>query len=517
MATFFQSFRSSTMPKRLLRYALSKLELLEEETLDIENLEFALGRNTVFEFKDVGMRLKKLESLLNLPPAFRLQRAKVLKLTVTIPMDFYTSPINIEVDGVDIRLSVVGGDEDKNKERAARKTRDEPDVVPDTLDLAASFLETQPLAEKRKLEEALASESQDLGASVATADSFASEEDEPGFGTGQALSLPFFLADFLQGIIDRTQIRIRGVIFQLDVEVPSDDSTAASDIVAFQIALDQIDVEGVTAESRNNQDDPLIQPKEGKRHIALSRIRAYLISEANVFSSFSRSPSMTSPAISQAPSFSERATPSPPPTSLQTTDLRQSSHVDNLASHPSMHHNDTMEDSVELNEIDEALLRDSEDALQIPYDLADEPGPEDENTHTPRASIYEDFPGSHADSYSASKPSDNAHGLAWGEWSSEPPPDLLEEALSSPLQGSFHVPTDAQQRSGSPTGPAATEPSEDDDLARSQLFTHEEAESMYMTGPSTRTYGVTKAGTIFCAASAWGILGILHLSEHGGQ
>ncbi|PNH67432.1 hypothetical protein VD0001_g7821 [Verticillium dahliae] len=480
MATFFQSFRSSTMPKRLLRYALSKLELLEEETLDIENLEFALGRNTVFEFKDVGMRLKKLESLLNLPPAFRLQRAKVLKLTVTIPMDFYTSPINIEVDGVDIRLSVVGGDEDKNKERAARKTRDEPDVVPDTLDLAASFLETQPLAEKRKLEEALASESQDLGASVATADSFASEEDEPGFGTGQALSLPFFLADFLQGIIDRTQIRIRGVIFQLDVEVPSDDSTAASDIVAFQIALDQIDVEGVTAESRNNQDDPLIQPKEGKRHIALSRIRAYLISEANVFSSFSRSPSMTSPAISQAPSFSERATPSPPPTSLQTTDLRQSSHVDNLASHPSMHHNDTMEDSVELNEIDEALLRDSEDALQIPYDLADEPGPEDENTHTPRASIYEDFPGSHADSYSASKPSDNAHGLAWGEWSSEPPPDLLEEALSSPLQGSFHVPTDAQQRSDSPTGPAATEPSEDDDLARSQLFTHEEAESMYM-------------------------------------
>lgn len=46
------------MPKRLLRYALSRLELLEEETLDMDNLEFALGRNTVFEFKDVGVRLK---------------------------------------------------------------------------------------------------------------------------------------------------------------------------------------------------------------------------------------------------------------------------------------------------------------------------------------------------------------------------------------------------------------------------------------------------------------------------
>ncbi|KAM0583117.1 hypothetical protein ACHAO2_000292 [Verticillium nonalfalfae] len=463
MASFFQSFRSSTMPKRLLRYALSKLELLEEETLDIENLEFALGRNTVFEFKDVGMRLKKLERLLNLPPAFQLQRAKVLKLTVTIPMDFYTSPISIEIDGVDIRLSVVGGDEDKNKERAARKTRGGPDVVPDTLDLAASFLETQPLVEKRKLEEALASETQDLGASVATADNFASEEDEPGFGTGQALSLPFFLADFLQGIIDRTQIQIRGVIFQLDVEVPSDDSTSASDIVAFQIALDQIDVEGVTAELSNNQDDPLIQPKEGKRHIALSRIRAYLISEANVFSSFSRSPSMTSPAISQAPSFSERATPSPPPPSLQATNLRHSSHVDNLAVHPSMHHNDAMEDSVELNEIDEALLRDSEDALQIPYDLADEPGPEDENTHTPRASIYEDFPGSHADSYIASKPSDNAHGVEWGL--------------------------------------AAAEPSEDDDLARSQLFTHEEAERDLHLQPETLLQSVLERLSISIESS----------------
>lgn len=58
MATFFQSFRSSTMPKRLLRYALSRLELLEDETLDLENLDFALGRNTTFEFKDVGVRLK---------------------------------------------------------------------------------------------------------------------------------------------------------------------------------------------------------------------------------------------------------------------------------------------------------------------------------------------------------------------------------------------------------------------------------------------------------------------------
>lgn len=58
MATIFQSFRSSTLSKRLLIYALRRLELLDEETLDMENLQFALGRTTTAEFKDVGVRLK---------------------------------------------------------------------------------------------------------------------------------------------------------------------------------------------------------------------------------------------------------------------------------------------------------------------------------------------------------------------------------------------------------------------------------------------------------------------------
>lgn len=45
------------MPKRLLRYALSKLELLDVESLETENLDLVLGRNTVFEFRDVGVKL----------------------------------------------------------------------------------------------------------------------------------------------------------------------------------------------------------------------------------------------------------------------------------------------------------------------------------------------------------------------------------------------------------------------------------------------------------------------------
>lgn len=44
------------MPKRLLQYALSRIELLDSDALDVSNLDFAIGRNSVFEFRDVGVR-----------------------------------------------------------------------------------------------------------------------------------------------------------------------------------------------------------------------------------------------------------------------------------------------------------------------------------------------------------------------------------------------------------------------------------------------------------------------------
>lgn len=69
MASFFNSFRSSNMPKRLLRYALSRLELLDTDALDIDKLDFALGKNTVFTFQDVGI---KLQACLTIPSIYWL-------------------------------------------------------------------------------------------------------------------------------------------------------------------------------------------------------------------------------------------------------------------------------------------------------------------------------------------------------------------------------------------------------------------------------------------------------------
>jgi autophagy-related protein 2 len=67
MASYFQGlFQASSMPKRLLQYALSRLEILDTDALDLENLDIAWGKNSVFEFKDVGLRLRvKLLSTLS--------------------------------------------------------------------------------------------------------------------------------------------------------------------------------------------------------------------------------------------------------------------------------------------------------------------------------------------------------------------------------------------------------------------------------------------------------------------
>src|ERR1700709_2104595 len=49
---------------------------------------------------------QKLENLLQLPSSFELAKARLLLLRLTIPVDIYSSPILVEVDGVECQLRV---------------------------------------------------------------------------------------------------------------------------------------------------------------------------------------------------------------------------------------------------------------------------------------------------------------------------------------------------------------------------------------------------------------------------
>ncbi|KAK9776531.1 hypothetical protein SCAR479_06854 [Seiridium cardinale] len=485
MASIFRSFGSSNMSKRLLRYALSRLEFLDTDALDVDKLDLEWGRNNVLTFQDVGIRLEKLEGLLQLPTSFKLQKAKVLKLRVSIPSAIYSSPIVVEVDGVQVKLKVASEETLKDEQRQSRSKKptrsQEEEFVPHAIDLAQSFLEAQPSREKAELQAALQAESHDLAASIASSSEDGSDDEVPT-GTGQALSLPVFLADFLQGIVDRTQVSIRGVTFELDVEVPVEVYSTTPELVTFQLAIDDLNVEGVTTQLQqaDTADQPAVIPRDGKRHISLNRIRASLISEANVFSTLARTPSMPSSVATNSPVVAAKEPPTPENDSLshsiyepldESTDLSQSQY------YPLMDSEDAFNIPYEFNgsQEDDQLEDDLRSAPSTPRALAPRYSPPSGFSHDPAHSTVE----AASDPWSAFER--DAHSEPTlerlGAWDQTPP-------------ASYQEPTnEVIEQSASAVSPP---PLADDDLAQSHLFSHEEAASMYMsafsnTGVSQRS------------------------------
>jgi autophagy-related protein 2 len=360
--------------------------------------------------------------------------------------------------------------EEQRRPRSWKSTKsaDEEELVPHAIDLAQSFLETQPLTEKAELQAALEAETHDLAASVASSED--GSEDEFPTGTGQPLSLPAFLADFLQGIVDRTQISIKGVTFQLDVEVPVEVHSTTPELVTFQLSIEDINVEGVTTQAQRLETDngPAVVHKDGKRHISLNKLRASLISEANVFSTLARTPSMPSSVRTNSPVMTERQ-----PLSQEATSMSQSIY-------------EPLADSIDLSESQYYPMMDSEDAFNIPYDMGSLRGqdPDDDELRSapstpralaPRDSPPVDFPYRPAHSTMATPPDH------WSSFErdahSEPALEQLrswDEASVRPAARDIVAP-----EPGSESGHFAPLP--DEDLARSQVFSHEEAESMYMS------------------------------------
>lgn len=77
MAGIFQSFRTSAMPKRLLRYAMARFDIFEDDALDLENLDLGFGLRNTFEFKDVGLKVD----------------VRRLLFPLILPLDFSPTPI----------------------------------------------------------------------------------------------------------------------------------------------------------------------------------------------------------------------------------------------------------------------------------------------------------------------------------------------------------------------------------------------------------------------------------------
>lgn len=304
-------FLPSFFQKRLLRYALSRLELVDTEALDLDSLGITWGQRSVVELRDVGLRTDKLSAMLQLPTTFMLIKARIRLLRVTVPADIYSSGITAEVEGVDIVLRIESNAELEGKSEPPQPFVHDPGGehigIPTSADLAQSFLQAEPKEEKEELQAAIAEQSPTLQASIYGSD----EEGEGDVGLGQgAVSLPSFVAGFLKGVADRFELKITHVGIEMEMEVPRDaagNGARKADTVSARLSIQELAIEGVTALCVPDEDDGAGESaRPGKRLVSLRQVRATLVSDASVFSTYSRfgSSASSSPSSPSSPVLS---------------------------------------------------------------------------------------------------------------------------------------------------------------------------------------------------------------------
>lgn len=301
--------------KKLLRYALSRTGLLDDQALNLDNLDITFGRQNVVELKDVGLNIKRITKLAQLPPALRVETAKILSLRLTVPADVYQSSIVAEVDGVELGVKLEEQDvgqgvvkrQNANRARSPvraaspqhrkvhRRIHSPPPYdpggldpleeahIPTTHELVQSFLLQEPLQERRQLEASVALNSKPLE------ESFASESSESDdYGTGAAVGLPGFLAGFLQGIVDRLQVHVKNVAATLETNIGDEGKDTVP--ISLRVRIGSVAL-GSLAQVESNSG--------GRRKIDVREISFELLSSTDVFEEFSRAPSNASPALSR--------------------------------------------------------------------------------------------------------------------------------------------------------------------------------------------------------------------------
>lgn len=509
-------FIPSSIQKRLLRYALSRLEIVDTDALDLEKLDIAFGKRTTVELQDVGIRINKLASLLHLPPELRILKARILLLRLTVPADIYSSGIVAEIVGVEAHAELKR--EQASEEQKARATPrvpqstrrrkrwpvpddpgvhpigDDDDELPTTEDLAKSFLEAQPARERSKLEAAVLSQSQQSVASSESSDDSADKD-----GTGIGISLPGFLASFLEGVANRLEIMVENIRISCDVHLPKEQqkqSAKHDDLTPATIVLH------IARAVLGRLIDKKADSRLGQRCISLTGIQGDITSAPAVFERLSRDPT---------PSSSANIAPSmlPSQTESEATESPSLARDKNKSSMTGS--------SQESNHLRPARVRSHVQSSCGSISVASSPisVPEraaattdfapDADLQACQASIAADasYPGSEPENDELTDCVDDAayidHMVEKGLWDSN---DMLG------LDASTHLPSlKANSRTSSTSSskgmdyfspfvyprssPEESPAQESDcsegsaahmvDLAQSMMFTHEEAESMYMS------------------------------------
>ena len=204
---------------------------------------------------------------------------------------------------------------------------DAQDTLPTTADLATSFLQAAPQRDKAQLEAAIASTSH----FALDPDSASIQEGvlDPALGTGTSLALPSFLASFLKGVVDRLAVLVKGVEVKLDLELKPDPSFAGHsgpkpDLVTLLLRIENVEIDGVRSGAIHTGFDSTTKQGDAAsvthvedaghnrgevRRIGIYNVRALLVSDAALFASLSRPSGLSSPEATQSSLASVRTIP----------------------------------------------------------------------------------------------------------------------------------------------------------------------------------------------------------------
>ncbi|KAL4735103.1 autophagy-related protein 2 [Aspergillus similis] len=535
-------FLPSFFQKRLLKYALSRLEFVDTEALDPDSLGIRWGQRSTVELRDIGLRLEKLATLFHLPPSSKLLAARIRLLRLIVPADIYSSGIICEVSGIEVHLHFPS-EKEASAARASLFERHgfgHESIIPNPADLAESFLQTEPKEEKEELQAALSSRSEILHR---TSSSISDDEEELGLGD-ETVSLPSFVAAFLKGVADRLQVQVDEISIRLDVETKQDGSSKRQpeekpDLISGLLIIRQVSVGAVVTASSSNE--PSFHP--GKRPISLSGIELALVSEPIVFSNYSQFTVPTSPS---SPLRSKSSQSSSPASSvpLAPSSVSSSTHAMMASTifEPSQHTVDTSEDehgvarlegsiytydgrfsdadtdehrshgyleeSQDLSEeekllddpayldsvIDSHRQDDSEDLGHIPPGDSNEPFTDRSTPSLPsldlQASALVDTHSRSGDPSVAVASAPNSRNIKrpLDEYAPQSSMPILSRQLTQDITGG-----NLQESQPIPSSPSETSSSSsvsgyfNNELSESRLFSPEEAQSMYMSAMSHRS------------------------------
>lgn len=497
--------------------------------------------------------------------------AQILFLRLTIPSDLYQSGISVEVNGVEVRISADLEEHARNETAGVktRKTRHRRDSasskadrsrdaqfhvhdpggihpshpptqnnsederlledLPTTDDVAKSFLQSEPKERKAELEAAIA-QSQHIDQSQVLSED---GDGMPDLGVGNAISLPGFLSGFLQGVIDRIEVKIENVVLDLDLTIclppegsaPSDESDK-SDVVTIRLSVETIVLEGVTSLPATRARDGTLENSGSDRHcirrLTIANGTALLVSEASLFANLSRSTAPASPGTAPASTMeksgskSERSafskTEASPTTSVHTAeahgvedDYREYSSTDNLPQSFVDASSDGDDGPFIVSSYRYASGNSKYDGSSLTDSFYSDHGhghdmleATAESENVPSLPSNTDTPNYHSSSFQGQPPRRSPSSVQPSSTESARYIQPTERSLSDSVDDSRvtdgagnssvpRLPADAiagSRASSSPPSPHSDNSSASEDLTESKIFSHEEAESMYMSAIS---------------------------------